>query len=104
MSGLEILLDSSRGVYIPQAWAKECACVDGWRVNHAGFDLEDLSILLDGPENEWYWEAWQDVLDHAEYVDKDGRVWRMYQDGDVFAYCEELMTDEEIIDHFGADR
>jgi hypothetical protein len=31
-------------------------------------------------------------------------VWRLYQDGDLFCYCEKLMTDEEYYDFFGEHR
>jgi len=35
------------------------------------------------------------ILNNARYTDKNGNVWRLMQDGDLWAYCFELMTDEE---------
>lgn len=33
-----------------------------------------------------------------------GRRWQLYQDCDLWAYCDELMTDDEYRDFFGEDR
>ena len=54
------------------------------------------------PENEWYWEAWHEVLDKAQYIDNQGNIYRLYQDGDLWLICYELMTNEEKI-NFGFD-
>lgn len=97
MSGIEILLGDNRGIYIPQNFADG---FDGW----SGINIEDLEILEKGPEEECYWEAWDCVLRDAFYVDKEGHNWRLYQDGDLFAICDELMTNEEYKDFFGEER
>lgn len=89
MSGIEILASDSRGVYVPQFFAEYCS--DNWN----GIHPDDLQVLVEGPENEWYWETWDSVLTTAKYVDKNGNEWYLYQDGDLFAICDELMTDEE---------
>jgi len=44
---------------------------------------EDKEVLKD-PEHEWYWETWYNVLE-GEYIDKDGEVWTLEQDGDLWA-------------------
>ncbi len=95
MDAIVLLFDSNRGVYIPQHFAQHC--IEGW---HDVTD-EKRKCLLAGPgaENEWYWETWQNVLDNA-YFEKDGHKWQLLQDGDTWAYCLELMTDEEK-DNFG---
>ena len=97
MSGIEILLSDNRGIYIPQNFAEGFA---GW----SGINIEDLETIEKGPETEYYWEAWDSVLNDAFYVDKEGHHWRLYQDGDLFAICDELMTNEEYKDFFGEER
>lgn len=101
MSGLELLLNDSRGIYIPQNFAVH------FNMDHWGVRDEDRDILLLGPndaENEWYWEVWESVLNNASYVDDKGNRWVLWQEGDLFAYCTELMTDEEYAEFFGTER
>lgn len=93
MSGIEILIGDHQGVYIPQQFSS-------WE-NWQGITEEDREELSQGPESEWYWETWDRVLNDASYTDKDGHIWRLYQDGDLFAYCEELMTKEDKENFFG---
>jgi len=75
MAYSELFFDGNRGVYIPQHFA-EAIDVTDW----TGIDAEDLDVLRKGPDHESYWDAWQDVLDHAET--RDGRV--LHQDGDLW--------------------
>jgi len=74
----ECMLDSSRGIYIPQNFA-ECYDMKQW-----GISKEDEEILLEGPDNEEYWETWDHVTQNAQYVDLDGLIWHLWQDGDLF--------------------
>lgn len=80
------LLNSSRGQYIPQNFA-ELFDMKEW-----GISEEDASILLSGPDHEWYWEAWENVLDNAEFTDANGNKYKLHQNGDLWAYCIERMT------------
>ena len=96
MSGIEILLSDSRGVYIPRDFAMYFEDMDG-------VSAEDMEILKAGPDAENYWDAWDCVLQNATAT-HNGNVWRLYQDGDLFAYCEALMTDEEYYGFFGEHR
>lgn len=95
MEAFELLLDDWRGIYIPQDFCLSCD-VDAWHVS-AG----DASILEHGPDHEWYWETWADVEQSAYYDDENGHRWTLYQDGALFAYCEDLMTDEGRANLFG---
>ena len=95
-AGIELLLSDSRGIYIPRDWAMYCQDMDGVRP-------EDMEVLKAGPDHEWYWEAWNNVLSNAHSV-HNGKTWRLWQDGDLWAYCEELMTDEEYEQFFGEER
>ena len=47
------------------------------------------------PDDDYYWEAWDWILGHAKYTDKDGSVYRLWQDGDLWGLCYERMTNEE---------
>jgi hypothetical protein len=99
MSGVEILLSDNRGIYIPQDFVRN------YDVTLWGFaaDDEDIATLREGPDNEWYWDAWNNVLTRAVYIrGNDGEQrWLLSQDGDLFAYCEALMTYDEKVDFFG---
>lgn len=96
MSGIEILLNDSRGVYIPRDFVD----MFDW----ANIDTEDAKVCGNGPDEEWYWEAWDNILNNARHVDAHNNVWTLYQDGDLFAVCESLMTDEEYQNFYGESR
>lgn len=100
MSGMMLLLDSARGVYIPR-YFNDCFSMKSWNIED---NDSDLAILREGPENEWYWEAWDSILTRAVYIDGNGHRWYLYQDGDLWAYCRELMTDEEYEGFYGEPR
>ena len=94
MSTIVLLLDDARGIYIPQAF-------------YEGFDFKSwgLNVLhftaLSSPDNETYWDAWEDLLRHAEYHEAPkpgesiGHVWRLHQDGCLFAVRDDHVWDEE---------
>lgn len=96
-AAIALLLDSARGVYIPQNFAQRFV-LEEWYV-----DQEDADILDQGPEHEWYWEAWESVLNKAHY-EHEGYTYRLHQDGDLWAYCDELMSDEEYENFWGEER
>jgi len=99
MSGIHILLSDSHGVYIPQFFIEEFDPSE-WR----GIKAEDLEILRAGPEHEFYWETWDDILNNALHIDEDGMQWSLYQDGDLFAVCPDRMTAEEYKNFFGEEK
>jgi hypothetical protein len=91
---IEILLNDTRGVYIPRDFVQ-------------GFDMEawhitdqDMINDLQEPENEWYWESWESLMNNAYFVDSEGMTWRLYQEGDLFALSDEL-TENEHNERFG---
>jgi hypothetical protein len=95
-NGIELLISDTHGIYIPQRWAMYCQDMDGVRP-------ENMEILKKGPDHPWYWEAWDEVLGLAHSI-IDGKKWYLWQDGDLFAVCDELMTDEEYENFFGEER
>ena len=97
-SAIEILVSDSRGVYVPQSFVSNYD-ISLW----SDIDPDDVEILAEGPEHEYYWETWNDVLSSAKYI-HGGNEWVLHQDGDLFAICYELMTDQEYEDFFGEAR
>ena len=89
MSGVKLILDGARGIYIPRDF------VQGFDLSKfRGIDAECIEACSD-PGSEFYWECWTDILDNAEHTDEQGNTWRLYQDGDLFMLCDELMTVDE---------
>jgi hypothetical protein len=89
LPAIALLLSDSRGIYIPQHFVKEYD-LTLWQ----GISEDDIKTITDGPNGEFYWEVWDDVLNNATFTE-NGNTWRLHQDGDLWAYCLELMTDEE---------
>ena len=92
MNAIELLLSDARGVYIPRDF------VEGFDVTRWGLDPDSWEVqTCADPDSEGYWDAWIQILDRAQWEkhEKDGNVWRLHQDGDLWAICYELMTDEE---------
>jgi hypothetical protein len=106
-SGIILLVDSSAGIYIPRVF-KKLYLSGGWRV--PGITSRDLSIL-DNPEHDEYWDVWGYVLNNAEYINSSGDKFIIYQDGDLWALCPELMNEHDffrrgcvIMDQYGLQR
>jgi hypothetical protein len=98
MSGMKLLMSDNRGVYIPQHFAEQYG--SEW----TNIRPEDLEIIMTGPHREEYWDAWSAVCDNAAYTDSHGNMWNLHQDGDLWAVCEKLMTDEEYYGFYGEHR
>lgn len=92
-----LLLSDSHGVYIPQLYcqgiskseAKEL-CIDWWAVE----------TCQQGPDEEFYWDAWQSILDSAEITEpatlkEDETVWRLIQNGDLWQVRSDVEIPEE---------
>ena len=89
MQAIEILLSDARGIYIPRDF------VEGFDVTKWNLDPDSWAVqTCADPDAPDYWEAWDEILSSAYYT-HEGNVWNLSQDGDLFAYCLELMTDEE---------
>ena len=59
LDNVEILLSDARGIYIPRDF------VQGFDLSKwSGISESDIEILQN-PENEWYWDAWESVLNNA---------------------------------------
>ena len=98
MSGIRLLVSDHHGVYVPQAF------VEMYDNEQWGISQEDMDILVDGPDNESYWDTWDSVTGDASLKDINGNIWYLYQDGDLWAFCTELMDDLEYENFFGEKR
>ncbi|MBS4041668.1 MAG: hypothetical protein KGZ81_13855 [Flavobacteriales bacterium] len=85
---ISLLLDSARGQYIPRDFV-----LDFDLSKFQGLSQSDIYDCQD-PDNEWYWGAWQNILDTAQYIE-DGRVFTLHQDGDLWLICLDELTQEE---------
>lgn len=92
MSGVILLLDSNRGIYIPKNFSE--FDMQKWHVN------KGVAEKLSDVYNYDYWETWDYVLSSAYYLDDNGNKWELCQDGDLWAICYKLLTEEEKV-NFG---
>jgi hypothetical protein len=84
----ELLLADTRGQYIPQDFANLFADQFSYEGTSYGWPYGDaISTLLEGPESEWYWDAWMAVLEGAKYTQNPDMS--LYQDGDLFLLSPE---------------
>lgn len=69
----------NRGIYIPQFFAQTVG-----RQYVENVQPEDWKTLEEGPDAEWYWDAWSNVLDRAVIKSPDGKQGFLWQDGDLW--------------------
>lgn len=81
-----LLIIDAHGIYIPQYFAEQY--FPQYVTNKDRFTAEDLQDLT-SPENEHYWEAWEEMLDNAELTDDKQRKCSLYQNGDLWAIPED---------------
>ena len=83
---MELLIDGNQGIYIPQQFAKQY----GQFMLKAGLK-EEMQILLNGPDDDLYWQVWDEVIDSLE-ISIGGIKHTLYENGDLWLIAE----DEEI--------
>lgn len=76
-ANVAIELSDHHGIYIPQIFREHYP--------QANIDLDDWNAITD-PENEYYWDAWVNVLDNYEC---NGRI--LHQSGDLFSIDKEAL-------------
>lgn len=84
-----LLLDESRGIYIPSFFAKhylylsdESKPLSHWKCK--GLEDSDIEALRSGPDHGDYWEIWDYVIGNSEFKSPKG-IFVLDQDGDLFA-------------------
>lgn len=105
MDAQVLLFSDARGQYIPRDFAvmvlEAIKTNIKWGSHDSGFETE-LAELAKGPDdNEYYWEAWHNMLDSAFYTAENGDVYHLHQDGDLWAICYERLTRTEYHNIFG---
>ena len=98
-----LLSDSSRGIHIPRHFAEEIKRECLRDKSRAIADLDDLLDWfedVDPHDSEGYWDEWQRLLDNLT-VEIGGHSYQLHHEGDLWLYCEELMTEQEKRDFLG---
>lgn len=75
----KLLIDEAKGIHIPQHFYENFDLAS-WGLNSA--DYTELS----DPYHENYWDAWDEVLRNAKFVDPEGKAWYLEQDGDLWSH------------------
>ena len=96
-SCLELLITDASGIYIPKEFIESRL---DWQLEQIKAQTSEGTIeTLKDPDDEWYWEAWAEVLDGVEFVSPEGLRFSLHQNGDLWAVkTEELekYSDDEI--------
>ena len=92
-----LLLSDSHGVYIPQIYCEQLTEDDAANM---GVEWSDVVCCQSGPDQEWYWESWQAILDSAEIIEpatlkEDESHWRLIQNGDLWQVRSDVEIPEE---------
>jgi hypothetical protein len=76
-----LLVNGAHGVYVPKVFAESEVLVHEWNLPQ-----EAVDILRAGPDHQYYWVVWVEVLDGA-MLHGDSHTWTLYQspEGDLFA-------------------
>jgi hypothetical protein len=93
LNAVNLLLTDARGVYIPQHFCE--LYVNDARGQWTGIGDWPRGECLAGPDTDGYWDAWDDILTHAKYTSTNGKVYTLYQDGDLWLLCYDDMSVEE---------
>lgn len=97
MDAKVLMVNDHHGVYVPQIFAQQYALLD-W-----GVTPEQVGTLLLGPDdNEPYWETWEEVLSTAKLT-LEGKVYTLTQDGDLWAICPQVVSNEEYAAEFNGE-
>lgn len=90
-----LFCDSASGRYIPQRFAAEIM-----QQYLQGVSQDDLNELAD-PDNEYYWETWDRVLNNATVVDGNNfYILHQSEHGDLWLLDWDRMTEEERFNFF----
>jgi len=86
-----LLLSDANGIYIPHLY---CQTLSEEEAEDSGISWEDVLLCQSGPDEELYWEAWQQICDSAEW-DEDGETWRLLQNGDLWQVRADAVIPQE---------
>lgn len=103
-----IEISDSNGIYIPKIFVEQFLSTSGenkWNsLVPVGFHA-DFAICSKGPETDFYWEAWEEIIQNFQFTDSIGRTFSLHQNGDLFlvdAEFHEKTKDfpEDILEQF----
>jgi len=80
----ELLVDSNLGVYVPQTFARSFGHYLPDSARKSVYEKSQLDVLLSGPDNEDYWDAWDEILNET-ITNEAGETFTLHQDGDLWA-------------------
>ena len=89
-----LLADSHHGVYIPQLVVQGELNNPLW--NWSECSNEDIQAVLNGPEDEWYWHAWNNIEQYVKITDAEGVEYFLCHNEDLWAIpteCADQLED-----------
>jgi len=87
-----LLADSHHGVYIPQLVVQQYLEHPMW--DWSKVSKEDIDSVLAGHDNEWYWEAWENIMNEVKVVDEDGTEYMMMENEDLWLVPTNISEEE----------
>jgi len=87
-----LLADSHHGVYIPQLVVQQYLEHPMW--DWSKVSKEDIDSVLAGPDNEWYWEAWENIENEVKVVDEEGTEYMMMYNEDLWLVPVDISEEE----------
>ena len=87
-----LLADSHHGVYIPQLVVQQYLEHPMW--DWSKVSKEDIDSVLAGPDNEWYWEAWENIENEVKVVDEDGTEYMIMYNEDLWLVPTDISEEE----------
>ena len=82
---MDLIVDCKSGIYAPMRFINYLLNKydrdKGSLSEHCDINIEDIDIVLQGPEHEFYHDAWQEIVDN--FCDEEGYFIYEYN-GDIF--------------------
>jgi hypothetical protein len=90
----QLLVSDAQGIYIAQIFCQQYRqCI-----TNADQLKEDIDICLVGPDHEFYWDAWENIIDNAELLDDNKEkmsIGNLGDSGDLWAIPENYEYPED---------
>jgi len=83
----ELLINDAHGIYVIQSFCKIYAAY----ITNMEEVKEDFNICLDGPDNEDYHDAWENLLNNVKFTNDNGEnytIGNLGESGDLWAIPE----------------
>lgn len=89
-----LIMDSHHGVYIPQLIVTHERNNPQW--DWSKCNEEDIQACINGTEDEWYWEAWNNIEQNVKVFNDKGNEYFLISNEDVWAIpveCVDQLND-----------